>query len=317
MEDDELESLIVATNAVVPFLVYLFLGMISRRCGVVREDFLRELNGVAFKVFFPFIMFNNLYDVDFGALKGAGYVGFSILAVIVIIILAFLFVPLFEKENPRRGVIIQAIFRSNSVLYAIPLAQSVLGQEGAAMASIVVAFVVPLYNIVAVIILEYYSGRSVAVASLIKNILKNPLIIGAICGAVFNFLPVTMPECLASPISALCGMATPLALFVLGGTLKYSDIRKNRRPLAVGVMLKLIFVPAVVVIAARLMNFGTSELFVIFCIFATPVAASSYPMAQSLGGDADLAGEYVMISTVFSILTIFIWILVLKSLNLV
>ena len=52
-------------------------------------------------------------------------------------------------------------------------------------------------------------------------------------------------------------------------------------------------------------------------MFATPVAAASYPMAQSMDADADLAGEYVVITTVLSIVTMFCWILVLKGWGLI
>ncbi len=153
-----MENLIVATNAVVPFMVYILLGALAIKLSLVKEAFLKELNRVVFQVFFPFIMFNNLYDVDFGKLSGAGYVGFAVIATLIVIALSFILVPIFEKEDRRKGVITQAIFRSNSVLYAIPLAQSVFGAEGATMASIVVAFVVPIYNIASVAILESYRG---------------------------------------------------------------------------------------------------------------------------------------------------------------
>ena len=307
----------VATNAVIPFMVYIILGAISKKYGLVKENFLKELNGVVFKVFFPFIMFNNLYDVDFGKLSGAGYVGFAVISTLVVIVLSFTIVPFFEKEDKRRGVIIQAIFRSNSVLYAIPLAQSVFGQDGATMASIVVAFVVPIYNVASVAILEYYRGGKIAPGKLFINIIKNPLIIGAIAGVLFNLLPVTMPQCLVLPVGELCSMATPLSLFVLGGTLHLSDIRKNLVPLSVGTLLKLILVPATLCFTMAQIGFRAGEFFVVFCMFATPVAAASYPMAQSMDADADLAGEYVVITTVLSIATIFCWILVLKNFGLI
>ncbi len=312
-----MENLMIATNAVIPFVIYILLGAIAKKLGAVKEDFLRELNTVVFHVFFPFIMFNNLYDVDFGLLKDAGYVGFAIAATLTVILLAFFLVPLFEKDDRRKGVITQAIFRSNSVLYAIPLAGSVCGELGATMASIVVAFVVPIYNITSVAILEYYRGGKVSYGKLLRNILKNPLIIGAIAGILFNLLPVRMPSVLVDPIAQLCNMATPLSLFVLGGTLHISDIRKNKVPLAVGITLKLLLVPTLLVTLMSLMGYRGNELFVVFCMFATPVAAASYPMAQSMGADADLAGEYVMISTVLSIGTIFCWILVLRGLGLI
>ncbi len=310
-----MENLVVATNAVIPFMVYILLGALAIKLKLVKETFLKELNGVVFKVFFPFIMFNNLYDVDFGKLNGAGYVGFAVAATLALIILAFLLVPLFSKDNRRRGVITQAIFRSNSVLYAIPLAQSVFSEDGASMASIVVAFVVPIYNIASVAILEYYRGGRVSFGKLFVNILKNPLIIGAIAGVLFNMLPLTMPDCLVFPISELCNMATPLSLFVLGGTLHFSSMKKNALPLAVGTTSKLVAVPALITLIMYAIGFRDSEFFVVFCMFATPVAAASYPMAQSMDADADLAGEYVVITTVLSIVTIFFWILILKNIG--
>ncbi len=308
-----MENLMIATAAVVPFIVYILMGAIAKKAGMVKEDFLKQLNNVAFKVFFPFIMFDNLYDADFSTLQGSFYVLFAVIATACLITLAVLIVPRLEKENARRGVIIQAVFRSNTVLYAIPLVQSVFGDTGAAKASILVAFVVPLYNIVSVIVLEYYRGGKVSAGKMLLNILKNPLIIGAIAGAVFNILPVTMPSPLVKPIAQLSSMATPLALFVLGGTLHLSDVKKNRRVLALGSLVKLILVPALMAFIMYRLSFDPVELFVVFCTFATPVAAASYPMAAGMGGDGDLAGEYVMVTTLLSIVTIFTWILVLKN----
>ena len=300
-----MENLIVATNAVIPFMIYILLGTAAKKLHLVKESFLKELNGVVFKVFFPFIMFNNLYDVDFSKLSGAGYVGFSVIATLVVIVASFLLVPLFSKDSRRKGVITQAIFRSNSVLYAIPLAQSVFGAEGATMASIVVAFVVPIYNIASVAILEYYRGGKVSYGKLFVNILKNPLIIGAIAGVLFNLLPLKMPECLVLPISELCNMATPLSLFVLGGTLHMSNMKKDFVPLAAGTILKLILVPSILSIIMANIGFRGNEFFVVFV------------MSQSMDADADLAGEYVVITTVLSIATIFCWVLVLKGFGLV
>jgi predicted permease len=312
-----MENLIIATNAVVPFMVYIAIGMIAKKLGLVKETFLRELNGVIFRVFFPFIMFNNLYKADFSTLKDADYVLFAVIATLIVIVISFILVPVFEKDNSRKGVIIQAIFRSNSVLFAIPLAGSVLGEEASIKSSIIVAFLVPMYNIFSVMILEYYRGGKVKPAVIVKNILKNPLIMGAIAGAIFNLLPVTMPESLAHPITQLSNLATPMALFVLGGTLKFSDLRKNAVPVAVGVFIKLIVVPAIVAYAMAVLKYEPSELFAVFCMFATPVAAASFPMAQSMGADADLAGEYVVVGTLLSIVTIFVWILVLRNFGLI
>ena len=49
-------------------------------------------------------------------------------------------------------------------------------------------------------------------------------------------------------------------------------------------------------------------------LFGSPVATSSFAMAQQMGGDSDLAGQLVVYTSIFSIFTMFLWIVVLKSL---
>ena len=310
---NDMNNLMIATNAVIPFIVYLLAGLICKKSGLVKEEFLKQLNSFVFRAFFPFIMFNNLYDVDFSTISKSFFVPFAMVMTIILIILAMIFVPIFEKEDSRKGVIIQAIFRGNTVIYAIPLVESVYGSVGAMKASILVAFVVPLYNIVSVAVLERYRGGKVPFTELLINIFKNPLIMGAIAGILFNLLPVTMPECLRSPIAQLSAMATPLSLIVLGGSLRMASLKKDRVPIILVTVIKLVMVPAVIVSIMKGLHFDPVELFVVFSAFATPVAAASYPMAQSMGGDADLAGEYVVVTTLTSLLTIFLWILYLTK----
>ena len=78
----------------------------------------------------------------------------------------------------------------------------------------------------------------------------------------------------------------------------------------------LIFLPVVMVAFAYLIGLRGVELFLILMIFGTPVATSSYPMAQNMGGDGQLAGQLVFVSTVASLVTIFLFIFTLSRLGL-
>lgn len=312
-----MENLTIAVSAVIPFLIFLVIGYAGRKSGIVREKFLRELNSVNFKCFFPFVMFNNLYKMEFDSLAEGTYIVFAVTATVILLLVSWITVPVIVKEDRRRSVVIQAIYRSNAVLFAIPLAGSVCGEAGMEKASLLTAFIIPLYNISAVILLEYYRGGKVSVKSMGMNILKNPIIKGAIAGFLFAVSPLEMPDFLGEPITQLAGMATPLALFVLGGTLHFSHLRKNLACLAAGSVLKLAVVPGVIIAAMHKAGFDGAELFAVFCMFATPVATASYPMAQSMGADGDLAGEFVVVTTAASIFTMFLWILFLKNTGMV
>lgn len=312
-----MESFLVAVNAVVPFLVYISLGFFVKRVGLVDEGFMGRLNQVVFRVFFPFLMFNNMYQInpDFVLnirvlVLGTGLLMGQILAL-------FLVVPRIIRGNPQRGVVIQAIYRSNFVLFAIPLTENVFGEGSTTLASMMVALIIPVYNVVAVFVLEYFRGGKMRLPVVLKNVCTNPLILGALTGLAFFLLRIHLPVCLEKPIAQFGGMTTPLALFVLGGTLHFSQIRGNAKYLVPALGLKMVLFPVAVLALGLWAGFTPVERFVLFTMFATPVAASSYPMAQNMGGDGELAGEFVVVSTVASIFTIFGWVFALRNLGII
>ena len=312
-----MESFLVAVNAVMPFLIYISFGYGVRMSGLVDEAFMNKLNKLIFRAFFPILMFNNLYKVEPGfTLDGrlvAGGVGSVLLLELILVFL----VPKFVKGNPQRGVVIQAIYRSNFVLFAIPLTTSLFGETGSVLASMMVAIVIPIYNVTAVIILELFHGGKSDIRVLVKNVCTNPLILGALVGFIFFMLQIKLPACIDETAAQFADLTTPLALFVLGGTLHFSAVRGNLKYLVPSLTVKMVFLPAVITALATAMGFGNLERFVLFTMYATPVATASYSMAQNMGGDGELAGQFVVISTAVSIVTIFLWVLFFKTMGMI
>ncbi len=303
-----MESFLVAVNAVVPFLIYITFGYGVRLSGLVDEAFMNKLNSMIFKVFFPILMFDNLYKIETGFSLNPKMVGMGVSGLLLLELLLVLIVPRIVKGNPQRSVIIQAIYRSNFVLFGIPLTTSLYGAEGAVLASMMIAIVVPIYNVTAVIILEMFNGGRIRPGALLKNVCTNPLILGAGTGLVFFCLGIRLPECVAKPVSQFANLTTPLALFVLGGTMHFSAIRANARYLVPPIIIKLVLLPALVLALASAIGLSSLERFILFTMFATPIATSSYAMAQNMGGDGELAGEFVVLSTAASVFTIFLWV---------
>ena len=286
-----LQSFLIAVAAVLPFIVYLGFGAICRRVGWVSEEFLNKLNGVVFKCFFPFLMFWNIYHVDPDTQIRGRFLAICVGSLALLILLLCLTV-------------------SNFVLFGIPMAESVFGAEGAALAAMLVAVVVPLYNAFAVILFEYYRGGEIKALTLLKNIVTNPLILGALVGIAFLLLGVKLPVGLEKPISEFSGLTTPIALFCLGGTLHFSAMKHNQKYLTPVLVLKLLVLPLLATLISSLVGFSNVERFVFLIMSGAPVAVSSYTMAANMGGDGELAGEYVVLSTVLSIGTLFAFIFV-------
>lgn len=311
------DSFLVALNAVMPFLIYLLIGFGMVRFRWTDRPFLEKLNKLTFRAFFPIMMFQNIYSITPEGMPSAKLLLMVGISLLLLILLLMAIVPRIVKENPRRGVIIQGIFRSNFLLYGVGLTVSVYGSEASAVASVLVMEVVSMYNIAAVIVLETFQGQGKSSSGeLILKLLKNPLLQGCILGLVVFALKIRLPVFLEKPISSLASIATPLAMITLGGTLRFEALRRNRNTLVPILFVRLLALPVVMVSIAYMIGLRGVELFLVLMVYGTPVAASSYPMALNMGGDGELAGQLVFVSTVLSMGTVFGFIFLMSRLGL-
>ncbi len=312
-----MNSLNVSINAVLPFVIYLSLGVFLKRCKGVDEVFFKQLNAIVFSVFFPFTMFNNIHNISIDIYDCLRLVCVCLGTLFLLIFISFVVVCKYVKENEKRGVIIQALYRSNTLLYALPLIENLFGVDGLSLGSVIIAFFVPIYNVVAIVILEYFNGGNTGVKNLVLKVFRNPLFQGAIVGALFAVSKIKIPHVLENTIGTISSLTTPLALIVLGGTTKLVSIKKNMKYLFPTLTVKMVIVPLLALVIGKSIGFDSIELFIYFILFATPVAVSSFSMAANMGGDSRLAGEFVSVSTVASVFTLFVWILFLTSFHLI
>ncbi len=312
-----LVSFQVAFNAVMPLLLLLGIGWAAVRSGITDRAFMNRLNTLNFKLFFPFLMFKNVYGAEPENLPTTALMITGVVSLLVLVALLLILVPRFVKENSRRGTIIQAIFRSNFIIYGIPLTTFVFGEGKASVCGIMVLIMVSMFNVLSVIVLEYYrEGGKVRPGPLLLGIVKNPLLQGCAAGLLCYLLGIKLPVFLKEPVFALGSMASTLALVVLGANLQFAELKKNGRTITAVLLTRLLLLPLVMVPLGWLIGLRGVELFLILMIYGTPVATASYPMAQNMGGDGQLAGQLVFVSTVASLGTIFLFIFTMSQLGL-
>ena len=312
-----LESFMVAFNAVAPFLILLGIGFGAVRLKLTDREFMNRLNKLNFRLFFPFLMFNNVYNAKPEDLPSVKLMLTGALSFVVVVALLVAVVPRIVKENPRRGTIIQAVFRSNFIIYGIPLTTYVFGDEKSSVCGMMVLIMVSLFNVASVVVLEMFrEGGRVQLKPLLLGIIKNPLLQGCIAGLACYLLQIRLPSFIATPVASLSGLASTLALVVLGANLRFEELRKNSRTISAVLITRLLVLPLVMVPFGYLIGLRGVELFLILMIYGTPVATASYPMAQNMGGDGQLAGQLVFTSTVASLATIFLFIFTMSRLGL-
>ena len=158
-----------------------------------------------------------------------------------------------------------------------------------------------------------YSDKKNNRKDLLFNVIKSPMVFSGVLGMFFLITRLEIPELLLNQIESVSKLGTPVALLCLGGTFKIQEMRQHKKPLMVTCIGRLIIVPMVFISVAILMGIRGMELATIMALNAAPVAASSFPMARELGGNAKLAGEIVVVTSLLSIATVFSWVLILSS----
>ena len=323
------ENLAISVNAVLPLIICMAAGYLFRRTKLVDEGFCRKCNTFCFKTFLPLMIFMNVYNSDLESAVQPGAFLFAAAAVLVIFAAAFLIIPRIVRKGSvdsagspvsaasRQAVLIQCIFRSNFVIFGYQVVANVYGAGEAAVASVMAAIVVPLYNVLAVITLEYFTNSKNGLRPVILGIIKNPLIIGAVAALLFKLSGLTLPTPLYTGLSDMAGMATPLALVVLGGTFHFDALRRNAGALAIGTLGKIVVAPLVMVPIAAALGFRDANLLSLVIVFASPAAVNSYTMAAAYGHDPELAGQLVVVTSVLSMVSVFGWIFLLRMLGLI
>lgn len=323
-----MQSLIFAINATLPIVLMVVIGYIIKRGGLLTPDVAKNVNNIVFRILLPAMLFLNIYKIeDIGSIS-LNYVWYVLGFTIGLFLLFIPIVNLIFPVRNQRGVILQAIFRSNYALIGIPLATSLFGDAGAAIASLLAAFIVPAFNILGVICLCIYSNEEKpSVKSILINIAKNPLIFGVVMGlvalgvrAIFGKVGIEFRLSDVTPIykvlEYLSGAATPLALLALGAQFEFSAIPALKKQIAFGIALRTVIIPSLALTIAYLIGeFNGAHFAAFVAMFATPVAVSTVPMCQSMGADHNLAGQLVVWTTVISSLVIFVASFVLKLLG--
>ena len=312
-----MENFILSFNVVTPLFLIMSLGYYLKYIKLLDKQTLNVMNSVCFKIFLPILLFFNIYQSDVKSSFNINLIIFSVSSIVILFIILCFLIPEIEKDNKKRGVMIQGIFRSNFVIFGMPIATSIYGEGNIGTTALLIAVIVPLFNLLSVISLELFRDGEINFKKILKGIITNPLIIASAIGILFVTLNITLPTFVEKSISDIAKIATPLSLILLGGSFSFSHIKEYLKHTVIIVLNKLIFVPLIFIPISIKLGFRGIELLTILLIFAAPVAVSTFQMSKQMDGDSILAEQSIVFTCLFCIPTVFLWIVALKQLSLI
>lgn len=319
-----LDNLIFSINAILPVFVMVALGWILKNKGFLPEAFFNSADKFVFKVALPCNLFISVVKGDVSKLKTAlplmGLMGLIILAFFLV---ACAVVPVFLRDNGKRGAFIQGMCRGNFAILGLPIAENLFGEAGTTTAAVVMPMAIVLVNVLAVIILSVYAPSDVrktplaTFINIVKSVVKNPLIISVAAGLAVMLLNIQIPVFASKTVTELSDTVFALALMSLGAGFSADSLKGRVAASTVCAVCKTIVLPLVGVTTAVAMGFRGVELGILLIFFGAPTAVSSYIMAKNMKSDYEMAGQILLISTLLCMFTLFLGVFALKSLELI
>lgn len=309
--------ILLGLNVVTPLFIVMLIGYITRRAGLINDNVVGATNRLLFWIFLPSILFVSVYETDLAKAFNVALILYSVIGTTLIFLAGMVLVPRFEKVRSRCGVIIQALIRGNEVYFGFPVLVSLIGAEYLGPMSIVIVFAVISFNTYSIVALEYFKGEKVNIKELILNVLKNPMILTTIAAVMLNMTGIRIPFMIMSGIKSLSQVATPFALFLLGASFNIVSTRKYIKEVIWVSLLRLFIIPAIVVLTTVWMGFSPTDTVILFVTFGVPAAVAGYSMAREMNADYELASQFVVFTTAFSLLSIFIWTVVFQFVGII
>lgn len=314
-----MSNLIFSLNATLPVFLLMVLGMVFRKLNIISEQFAIEMNKFVFLIPLPVMVFKDLATVDFKEAWNGKFVFFCFVVTLISILIAILLSYLM-KDKKTQGEFIQVSYRSSAAILGIALINNIYGDS--VMGPLMIIGSVPLYNMMAVVVLSLFSEESNLKdielwKKTLKGIITNPIIIGIVVGILWSLLNLPYPSIMEKSVSYISNLATPMGLLSMGATFNLKKAQGALKESLVASFMKLLGYAMIFLPFAVSFGFREDQLIAILIMLGSASTVSCYTMARNMGHEGILTSNTVMITTLLSGFTITLWIFILRSMGMV
>jgi len=302
-----------------PIFCILGLGILFKRIGWVTEEFARLGSDLVFKVTLPCLLFVKLAQTDFRQGLPVTLIVYALIATVALFIVLDRAIAPRMKEPLDRGVFVQGAYRSNMGIIGLAFCLSAFGDRAVTTASIYLAVMTTLFNVLAVITLTRHQGQSAGhgrLAPMIRGIARNPLILAICAGVVVSLSGFQVSKILLNTGSYFAQMTLPLALLCAGASIRLREFQASP-PLYWAASAKLVAVPLLITMGGIALGLRGETLGVLYLMCAAPTAAASYPMAQAMKANHHLAAAIIAATSLGSMVSTTLGIFLLRNLHLI
>lgn len=297
-------------TTIVPIFSLVILGAVARSVGFLPQEFLGPANRLVYYLAIPAMIFRAIANASLDLQANSTVIWLTLLTLILFFVCCLIFSRLLPMAASIRGAFIQCSFHGNLGYIGLAVAFYHLGAKGLARASILAAFIMILQNFLAVAVLQTHrkgGARGGSVVTVVGKIAANPVILSAIAGIWFSTAGIAIPFVIDRSLKILSGLALPMALLIIGGSISFKLIKSRLLAVAVSSVLKLMALPALGLLLFQFFGQASRDTLPAMILLASPTATIAYVMAKEMGADADFSVGAISASTLISAVTFSFW----------
>jgi malonate transporter len=305
-------------DVILPVFLIIGLGYAAARFGGVTAAGVDGIMSYAQSFALPILLFKSIAAIDLGQAYSAGLMLSFYIGAFASFALCFGAARLvFHRPAPDAVAMGFAGYFSNSVLLGLPITQNAYGAGALAGNFAIISIHAPtLYalGILAMVLAQANPSQSAAALArqTLTTILRQPLVIGIICGFAVNLSGLNLPAMATTAVGFMAASAIPAALFGLGGVLLRYRPEGEAGLIATVTFASLVLHPAIAYSLGRyVFDLDTAALRSATLCAAMAPGVNAYVFANLFGLGRRVAASSVLIATALSILTIWIWLHIL------
>ncbi len=319
-----LDNFIFSINATLPLFLTVAVGVLLKRFTSLSSEFFTGCERFVFKAALPCMLFLEVASSTPDEMKGnIPLIAFCVAGIALLCLALCLILPIFVKDRAKVGAMVQGIFRSNFAILGVPIATSMFGDACRGAVAAMLPFVIITFNILAVAVLTVFAPKESRkstrelISDTLLGIVKNPLIIGIVFGLPFMLFGIGLPAVANKTLGGISDTVTALSLISIGAGFNFSSIKGKIGNAILSALSKTVLVPALMLLIAYFIGLRSVSLGLVFVVFGSPTAVSSYIMAKNMNSDHELSAQILLLSTLFSSFTVFLGMFILKTLELI
>lgn len=305
-------------ESILPIFALVLLGNLVRRTGLIPEGDWRGVELVCFWLLFPALLCITLARIDLANLPVGPLAITMLLLTLTLWGLLFALKPVLEARTGMSNAQFTSVFQAGSRYHgfiALAIVLKLHGEEAAAYVAIVMAVLVPPINVVNIVVLATFgSGQTPGFANIVRVVLKNPIIWGAVSGLAINLAGFGMWEPLETGLDLLGRAALGAGLLAVGAGLRIRAALKPDALVWVGTLARLLATPILLILWSFATGLSGLAFEAALVSAAVPTAMNGYVLARTMGGDAELYAATATVQTALSFITIPAWIWVARAL---